>query len=151
MWEDRLAHSASAPNPAPPAGATEPGVAQIPRLNFYWPTVFPRDLVIDPTQSTITEDGYELALRDPAGGQWYASIQGGAMTSLPLTEGEPQTIRGYEGQASTTGAGYGLYWDEGDYQYRVAGGVGLEDALAIAENLEPVSFEVWQERLAQSP
>lgn len=63
---------------------------------------------------------------------------------------ELQTVRGYEGQASTTGAGYGLYWYEGDYQYDIGGFLGLEDTLAIADSLEVVSIDIWQERLTGS-
>lgn len=129
---------------------TEPGVAQIPRLNFYWPTVFPQDLVIDPTQSTITEDRYELALHDPTGGQWYVTIRGGTLEPPPHSMSEPQTIRGHQGQASTTGAGYAIYWDESDYQYAISSSLGLEEVLALAENLESVSVEIWEDRLAQS-
>lgn len=89
-----------------------------------------------------------LSLIDPAGGQWYATIRGGAEhVRKPPSGAEPIPLRGHDGSMFTTGAGYTLFWDEAGCPYQVGGGLTLEDALLLAEALEPVTLDTWQQRL----
>lgn len=147
----------SAPQPQPvtrPQPDTAADVLQAtatisPVVVYLWPTQFPRRLIVDADQSSATVDGFVLTLVDQAGGQWYATVRGGDDYAVrePPYGAEPIPIRGQDGFVFTTGAGYSLFWQEAGSPCQVAGGLTLEDALLLAESLEAVDLETWQQRL----
>jgi hypothetical protein len=70
----------------------------------------------------------------------------GPVPSLPR-RGQNITIRGLPGLAFSTGAGYALSWEEGGWPYQISSGLGLDDALQLANGLEALSLADWKEHI----
>ena len=117
-------------------------------LKYMWPTRIPQGLAIVKSKSSANEVSFMLQLEQPGGGQFYATITGGAGTPAKPPRGTAVTVRGQQGTLFTTGAGYSVYWDEGGVPYAIVGGLARNDALALAESLEPINLTIWQVRLA---
>jgi hypothetical protein len=140
--------------PLPTDPATEPTIDPAATPLYLWPASLPEPLAIDPAQSAADETGFVLELSD-ASGELQATILGGTyVTAAPVDDppfgAEPTTIRGNEGYALNTGGGWGLHWREQDTHLSVVGNLPREMAFTIAESLEPVDLDTWQERLAQA-
>lgn len=121
---------------------------------YLWPVELPAGLIIKPEGTSADEQGQMLELINTENVQFSAIIRSGThvfdMTSVgELPGARPVMIRGQAGFAFTTGAGYSLFWEEDGYPFQVGGGLGLEDALTLAEGLEPVALATWHQRLAQ--
>ncbi len=122
-------------------------------LRYYWPQTLPLDLEIQADRSSADESSFVLEIAQPGGGQFFATITGGpgsrATQPPPAIGSNPATIRGVEGVQFSTGAGVSLFWQEAGHSYAVLGSLGLDDALALAESLEPLDLATWQSRLAE--
>jgi hypothetical protein len=122
-------------------------------LNYFWPQTLPLDLAIQPDQSSASDAGFILTVAQPGGGQFFAAITGGpesqAVQLPPALGSQPITVRGQEGVQFSTGAGVSLFWQEDGHSYAILGSLGLEDALTLAESLEPMDLAAWQARLAE--
>jgi hypothetical protein len=139
--------------PLPTDPATEPTVDPEALPLYLWPSSVPESLTIDPEQSAADETGFVLELSD-AGGELNATIlSGGYVTAPPLDEApfgaEEVSIRGNEGYAFSTGGGWSLVWREQGTRVSIEGVIPREMAFTLAEALEPVERETWQERLGQ--
>lgn len=118
------------------------------RLKYFWPTATPQNMVVQRAESGATETAYQLQLVQP-GGQFYAMVMGGVGSEAPQRAGgTPVTVRGLRGVAYTTGAGYSLFWTENGRPYGVRGGLPLPDAMRLAEGLEALDRQAWNERVA---
>jgi hypothetical protein len=140
--------------PLPTDPATEPTVDPAALPLYLWPDSVPESLTIDPEQSAADETGFVLELSD-AGGELNATILGGGyVTAPPLDEApfgaEEVSIRGNEGYAFSTGGGWSLAWREQGTRISIEGVIPREMAFTLAEALEPVELETWQERLGQA-
>lgn len=130
-----------------PAFAGALGQGRLP-MKYFWPTFIPQGMLVQPTGSFASETLYMLKLEQPGGGQFSVTISGGAAGEAPGRNGQAVTIRGQQGTAFTTGAGYTVIWTEQGQVYAVTGGLGLQDTLAIGNGLEVVDLAAWQRRLA---
>ena len=117
-------------------------------LKYYWPSFIPAQLVIQPAKSFASETSYSLRLEQPGGGQFDATISGGAAGEPPPGRSQAVTVRGQRGTAFTTGAGYTVIWNEQGQVYAVSGGLGLRDTLAVANGLEHIDLATFRRRLA---
>lgn len=121
-------------------------------LRYFWPTALPQGLAVQAGQSSGDERTFTLALAQPGGGQFSATITGGpdsrAAKLPPATRSRPVTVRGQRGMAFTTGAGYSVFWTEHGQPYAITGGLGLEDVLTLAQALESLDLTTWRHRLA---
>ena len=124
-------------------GATAPRV-----LRYFWPTTLPRGLAVQSEQSSATESTFTLRLAQP-GGQSDATISGGAGSEpSPLRAGgQGVTVRGWQGVAFSSGAGYSLFWTEDGQPFAIVSGLGLEDVLTLAEGLEALDLATFRQRI----
>ncbi|HUP28023.1 MAG TPA: DUF4367 domain-containing protein, partial [Chloroflexia bacterium] len=122
-------------------------------LSYMWPKKVPQGLVIRKAKSSAGPTMFTLALEDPAGGQFYATVTGGpdSTATNPPARGTAIVVRGQPGTLFTTGAGYSVFWREAGQPYAVVGGLPREDALALAESLEPLDLATWSARLQALP
>lgn len=138
-------------------------------LVYFWPTVLPvtnppLHIVPQGLHVTAQADTSGFVLPVESGAQWQALIAGGDEVKdfpddEPLNDGSSPkqagvdviTVRGQPGFAFTTGAGYKVWWKENGQPYSIGGGLGLDDVLALAEALEPVNLQTWQQRLEAQP
>ena len=119
---------------------------------YLWPTVLPHGLVIVAQGTGADATGFELRLVDPSGGQFNTTVLGGpARVTPPAHAQQSVTIRGHAGVAFTTGAGYSLYWIEGSWPYQISGGLGLDEALQLANGLEALPLDDWRQRTMELP
>lgn len=121
------------------------------RLKYFWPTVTPQQMVVQRAESGATETAYNLQLTQPDG-QFFATVTGGVGSEAPQRAGGTSVIvRGVRGVAYTTGAGYSLFWTENGRPYAIRGGLPLPDAMRLAEGLEALDRQTWNERLTANP
>jgi hypothetical protein len=130
-----------------------PTVTPSGQLVYYWPSEFPKELIVDPTGSSASETGFILELVSP-GNAWLAVIQGGSKADLDEFCDDlykPGMVRGQQGFINMgTGAGFGVAWREHGHPYVVGGpGMSLAEVQELAEALEPVDFAEWERRLEQ--
>jgi len=98
----------AATDPSPAAGAATTAVA------LLWPEPLPDGLRVDAGQSSIEVAGWTLSLfdpDDPQGMMWIRGSAGGAWAS-PHPNSRPVTVRGVQGNAFSTGAGWSVTWVE---------------------------------------
>ncbi len=142
-----------APTEAPTATIATETEQPSTALHYFWPQALPLDLAIQPDQSSASDAGFILTVAQPGGGQFFATITGGpesqAVQLPPALGSQPITVRGQEGVQFSTGAGVSLFWQEDGHSYAILGSLGLEDALTLAESLEPLDLAAWQARLAE--
>jgi len=138
--------------PARPGGTASPTPGAGPLL-YMWPRYIPQGLMVRKDKSSASTTKFVLELYDPAGGQFYGTITGGpdSVAVNPPARGVPLAVRGRQGVSFTTGAGYSVFWSEGGQSYAVIGGLSRDDALAIAESLDPLDLAAWRNRLAALP
>jgi hypothetical protein len=118
-------------------------------LRYFWPKQVPRGFEIKRGQSFADDTRFELHVAEPNDGQFRATIQGGVGSELPRRHPGTRTVtvRGQQGTAFTTGAGYAIFWIEDERPYAITGNLGLDAALNLAEQLEPLSLSAWNQRL----
>ncbi len=142
-----------APTEAPTATIATETEQPSTALHYFWPQTLPLDLAIQPDQSSASDAGFILTVAQPGGGQFFATITGGpesqAVQLPPEIGSQAITVRGQEGVQFSTGAGVSLFWQEDGHSYAILGSLGLEDALTLAESLEPLDLATWQARLAE--
>lgn len=130
----------------------EDGPAQ--SLKYFWPTKMPHGLVAQPDQSSANDTAFALQLAEPDGGQFRATIVGGrdsrASDRAYGVGGKSVTVRGQQAMAYTTGAGYSVYWTEDGQPYAIISGLGLTEALALAEGLEPLDLSAWRQQVEKA-
>jgi hypothetical protein len=132
------------PAPTPSTGA----------LLYMWPRQIPGGLVVQKERSSAGERMFVLELVDPTGGQFNATITGGpdSIAARPPTRGTTSVaVRGRQGLAFTTGAGYSVFWSENGQPYAITGGLGRDAVLSMAESLEPLDIAAWLKRLEAIP
>jgi hypothetical protein len=131
--------------------STPSSVQELPsELHYYWPTTVPEGYVISTQISSASENSYNLDFINPSIGT--ITVAGGEYAGrYPncVTGSTPQVVRGFDGCfPPSTGAGFSVQWKEGEFPYTVGGlGLSRELALQIAEQLEPLDFNTWKERL----
>jgi hypothetical protein len=123
-------------------------------LVYYWPSGFPKGLVVDAIESSADESGFVLGLISP-GNEWSAVIKGGSKADLNEFCNdlyEPGVVHGQQGFISTgTGAGFGVAWRENGHPYVIGGsGMSLAEVQELADTLESVDLIEWRQRLEQS-
>jgi hypothetical protein len=142
--------TAATPTVRTPAGVATP-TAQAERLRYFWPTVLPMGLVVQPEGSRADETGFVLELAQPGGGQFRATIVGGGESRVNIATPQPAaraiTVRGQPGITLNTGAGATVYWREDGQPFGIISGLSLQDVQAIADGLQPLDLTTWQQRL----
>jgi hypothetical protein len=118
------------------------------RLKYLWPTFTPQNMRVQRAESGASATAYKLELAKPRS-QFYATVTGGVGSEAPQRAGGKQlTIRGgWRAVAYTTGAGYSVFWTENGHPYAIRGGLSLEDTVQLAEGLEPLDWQTWNQRL----
>ena len=122
-------------------------------LVYYWPTVFPKELIINPEKSVADETGFVLSLICPGSG-WSATIWGGSESSFNESCDRlyyPGIVRGEPGYINDgTGAGFGVAWRKNGHSYVVGGpGMSYVEVQELTTGLEPVDLAEWRRRLEQ--
>ena len=137
------------PSTSAQSGRQEPASTAVPLL---WPEPLPDGLRVDAAQSSIDAGGWTLQLIDPDDPQGIMWIRGGSGAwAEPRPGSRTVLVRGVEGNAFSTGAGWGVTWTEGPEgaAYNVGGFLlSAESAVAIAETLQPVDEATFRQRLA---
>jgi hypothetical protein len=116
-------------------------------VRYMWPTILPQQLIIKQSGSYAHAGGFTLTLTSPTGGQFSATLRGGVEAQIPPQHGTRIIIHGQPGIAFTTGAGYNLFWSERGWSYQLTSGLSLDDALLLAQSLEPLNMSMWHERM----
>ena len=117
-------------------------------LKYFWPTMLPAGFAIQGDQSSANEGMFVLKVAQGGGGPLDATIRGGVGSEDPKRAGgQTVTVRGRQGAAYTTGAGYSVFWEEDGHAYAITGGLGLTDVLNTAEALEAFDLATFQRRL----
>lgn len=142
----------STPTPATPTLETPGASAEPSALQYLWPEPLPGGMLIDRASSWADATGFNLALTDPAELQnqiWIVSSS--KQGREPNPGSRPVTVRGVEGWAFTTGAGWSVSWVEHDQPVSIGGFLlSPERAVALAETLRPIDVATWKQRLADA-
>lgn len=151
------------PSPDPTEPGVQPSLSAEPATTtapLLWPEPLPDGLRVDAAHSSIEADRWELTLFDPTNPQSIVWIRGGEGPWSEARPGSrPVTVRGVDGSAFTTGAGWGIIWTEkstvperpAGVVYNVGGFLlSAEAAAAIAETLQPVDQATFRQRLAET-
>lgn len=117
-----VAAGVPAVSPAASGVGSEPSPAAAPAsTTLLWPEPLPDGLHVDVAHSSVDAGGWTLELFDPGDPQNIVWIRGGAgLSASPRPGSRTVTVRGVEGNAFTTGAGWGITWVEGEV-YNEAG------------------------------
>lgn len=136
--------------PSEPATApTEPTTTAA--VRYFWPALIPEGLVVQPATSMVDERSFTLELIDPDNAQRTLRLRSAPeLPPPPATGSTAISVRGQQGVAFTTGAGFLIHWQEHGQPYTIAGFFGPEELVAIAESLEPMIQADWQARLSAS-
>lgn len=141
----------SLPTVPPPTSQTR----DVPELEYYWPSLLPQDLGIDPCSLRVDDTGFNLTAGT---GGVSLRVAGGAevhwVPYLPPCNNKYQdiTVRGQRGCVSVDNSGHytrvRVFWQRGGTIYAALGsGLQLEDILETVEHLEVVGRDVFRQRI----
>jgi len=121
-------------------------------LHYYWPKTLPEGFALNVSNSGASDNGFALEFINPSMGS--LNISGGNYVQLvhcSATDAIPQIVKGFDGCfPQSTGGGFSIQWVEGGIPYSVGGlGLSRDSAHQIAEQLESLDMNTWQERLMQ--
>jgi hypothetical protein len=153
-------HNNDSQNTAPQPTFTPVIVQELPtevqvtslELRYYWPTNIPEGFVVNSSNSNVTGNGFSLQFIYPSIGT--IDILGGEHANQYAycpADSIPQVVKGFSGCfPQSTGGGFSVQWREENISYSVGGfGLSRDLALQIAEQLEALDINTWQERLNQ--
>ena len=127
---------------------TEVRAGLVSGLKYFWPMTLPGGWLIDGDQSAGDERMFALHVAQAADGQGEATIRGGAGSEAEQwPDGQAITVRGRPGMAYTTASGTGIYWEEDGFPYAIVGRILPNDAVSMAEGLDPWDRATWQRRI----
>jgi beta-lactamase class A len=120
-----------------------------PELGYVWPSRVPDGLVVQQETSAADERSFTLELIDPADPQRTLTLRGGeGVTAPPAVGSKPITVRGQDGLAFTTGAGYLIYWQEQGQPYAIAGFFSADELTEIANTSALLHRQRWTDQLS---
>lgn len=150
-----VATSAARPlttQPAAEVSSAPASAAASAELRYYWPTTLPQAMRLVPVESSASDTMFVVNFAAP-NTQWNATLTGGSTSraaQLPTGRTQDVTVRGQQGIAFSTGAGYSLFWQEDGQPYAVLSSLSREDALAFANGLQAVDRQAWLAQLEAS-
>jgi hypothetical protein len=106
---------------------------------------------IDGVESIASTDIFVINA-SASGTQWSATITGGPTSraiQAPPAASQLIQVRGLQAAAFSTGAGYSLFWNEEGQSYAILSTLSLDDALTLADGLQPLDQETWQMKLQE--